>query len=188
MQLTCSGITRNFSKLRLQGSLLKIVILLYRCCKIVQQVATRCKQQRQWKCKCVYFYYPNNKQIQTATFQTNGLRSVHRYVQNTCTPKYNLDIRILICTPVLGRLILHWQSPYVEIILVTFGDFCSNISTTYVAIVFGILGNIVLKFMTLHQNPKFCAQNYVFPFSFAEVRSFSNRIASASHFAVCNAS
>ena len=72
-----------------------------------------------------------------------------------------------------------------------FGEFCSNISTRYVAIVLGMWGNYVhnfvrfcLKFMTLHQNPKFCAQNNVFPFSFAVGSAFSNGIASASHFAV----
>ena len=35
------------------------------------------------RCVCVCFYYPNNMQVQTATFQTNGLRSARLYVHNT---------------------------------------------------------------------------------------------------------
>ena len=61
------------------------------------------------RCVCVCYYYPNNMQVQTATFQTNGLRCVHLYVHSTWTVKYKLDTLIITCTPASDRPMLHSQ-------------------------------------------------------------------------------
>ena len=54
---------------------------------MVQQDAT--KGHIENICVCL-FLLCNKTQIQRATFQTNGLRSVHLYVHNTCTLKLGL--------------------------------------------------------------------------------------------------
>ena len=79
MHLTCCGTTRNFRKIRLQSSLLNCDYTL----QVLQRVSTRCNQRLHCNDVCVCFYYSNNTQVQTATFQTNGLRSVRLYVHNT---------------------------------------------------------------------------------------------------------
>ena len=79
MQLTCCGTTRNFRKIRLQSSLLNCDYTL----QVLQHVSTRLYQRLHCNDVYVCFYYPNNTQVQTATFQTNGLRSVRLYVHNT---------------------------------------------------------------------------------------------------------
>ena len=79
MQLTCCGNTRNFRKIRLQSSLLNCDYTL----QVLQHVSTRCNQRLHCNDVCVCFDYSNNTQVQTATFQTNGLRSVRLYVHNT---------------------------------------------------------------------------------------------------------
>ena len=79
MQLTCCGTTRNFRKIRLQSSLLNCDYTL----QVLQHISTRCNQRLICNDVCVCFYYSNNTQVQTATFQTNGLRSVRLYVHNT---------------------------------------------------------------------------------------------------------
>ena len=79
MQLTCCGTTRNFRKIRLQSSLLNCDYTL----QVLQHISTRLYQRLHCNDVYVCFYYPNNTQVQTATFQTNGLRSVRLYVHNT---------------------------------------------------------------------------------------------------------
>ena len=125
MQLTCCGTTRNFRKIRLQSSLLNCDYTL----QVLQHVSTRLYQRLHCNDVYVCFYYPNNTQVQTATFQTNGLRSVRLYVHNTLTLKYDLDIRILTCTPALGRLMLRRQ-----IILARFDD---NVDYKMIGLILG---------------------------------------------------
>ena len=79
MQLTRCGTTRNFRKIRLQSSQLNCDYTL----QVLQHVSKRCNQRLHCNDVCLCFYYPNNMQVQTATFQTNGLRSVRLYVHNT---------------------------------------------------------------------------------------------------------
>ena len=83
---------------------------------MLQQVATndykpngRCITQTvKYECVSVHIV----KQ-QTATFQTNGLGSVHLYATHdilTCiihTDVYNLDLRIINIDTCVGKLILH---------------------------------------------------------------------------------
>ena len=106
MQLICCDTTRNLREIWLQSSLLNCDSTL----QVLQHVSTRCNQQLHCNDVCVCFYYLNNTQVQTATFQSNGLGSVRLYVKNTWTLKYNLDIHILTWTPASGRLMLHWHS------------------------------------------------------------------------------
>ena len=60
----------------------KVAIELRLYLQVLQHVSTRCNQRLHDNDVCECFYYPNNTQVQTATFQTNGLRSVRLYVQN----------------------------------------------------------------------------------------------------------
>ena len=112
IQLIGYSYRRNCDKTRLRCSLLNCNYTL----QVLQQVATN-DHKRNGRCitqivkhECASVHIVKQ---QTATFQTNGLGSVHLYATHdilTCivnTDEYKLDLRILNIYTCVGKLILH---------------------------------------------------------------------------------